>query len=232
MAMGVYVARTARRWTPVIPPRRHGAQRPDVYVARTVLRWAPCLRPPAGDWRPRATWRGGGAAAAAETARLLGCGIPSQQTAGRTPELVVCTTTIAGNVPAGILRPRPARRGIPTLHVHMVAVPPPRLARIGGDARPARHAIRSGTVAPFRHASPVTFRSTPARAAPCATYEAPWGAQGERLSDVIRSWAGQGRSSSHFSQGPLGVRQQWGLGADATGDLNVHESLRRAAAQL
>ena len=47
-----------------------------------------------------------------------------------------------------------------------------------------------------------TLKSTPARAAPCATYEAPWGAQGERLSDVIRSWAGQGRSSSHFSQGP------------------------------
>ena len=164
MAMGVYVARTVRRWTPVIPSAGTGRSDLCLWRGRSDVGHLACApRPVIGDYGLRGGWGGG---AAAETTRLLGCGLPSQQTAGRTPVLAVCTTTIAGNVPAGNLRPRPARRGIPTLHVHMVAVPPPRLARIGGAARPARHEIRSRNRRPVstRIACHIPVHSRPRRA--------------------------------------------------------------------
>ena len=186
-------------------PQARGAA-PGAYVARTVRRRTPCLHPPRpviGDHVLR-----GGSGAAAATTRLLGCGLPSQQTAGRTPVLAVCTTTIAGNVPAGILRPRPAQRGIQTLHVHMAAVPPPRLARIGGVARPARHEIRSRDRRPVptcgacAHSGPL-----PPTPRPAPPMKPPWERRASGCPMSYDRGPVRGDPLNHFSQGLLGVRQ-------------------------
>ena len=192
--------------TPVIPSRRRGARRlVPMWRGRSDVGHLACTPPPAGDWRPCATWRewGGGGDYAA-----VGCGLPSQQTAGRTPVLAVCTTTIAGNVPAGILRPRPAQRGIQTLHVHMAAVPPPRLARIGGVARPARHEIRSRDRRPVptrgacAHSGPL-----PPTPRPAPPMKPPWERRASGCPMSYDRGPVRGDPLNHFSQGLLGVRQ-------------------------
>ena len=187
--------------TPVIPSRRRGARRlVPMWRGRSDVGHLACTPPPAGDWRPCATWRewGGGGDYAA-----VGMRAPVPTNSG--PDARV------GSVHNHDRRQRTCRYPAPAARTAGHPDPAcahgcraPAAARQdwrGGEARAARN--------PFPGSSPrsdtwrlCTFRPTPAHAAPCATYEAPLGAQGERLSDVIRSWAGPGRSSQPFLAGP------------------------------
>lgn len=201
MAMGVYVARTVRRWTPVIPSAGTGRSARCLWRGRSDVGHLACApRPVIGDYGLRGGWGGG-----RRRRRLRGCwgagsrpnkrraGRPCWQCAQPRSQATCLLVTCARGPHDGASRP------------YMCTwLPCPRRGSPGSAGRRGLRGTKSvpGTVAPFRHASPVTFRSTPAHAAPCATHEAPWGAQGERLSDIIRSWAGPWRSSQPFLAGP------------------------------